>query len=46
LAAIGSATPAMRCTSARDRDESVPPCTFHAVAIVASLKKTAEPAAP
>jgi hypothetical protein len=36
----------MRCTSARNGDESALPCTFHADAIVCSLKKTDEPAAP
>jgi hypothetical protein len=35
----------MRRTS-RNGDESALPCTFHAVAIVASLKKIAAPAAP
>jgi hypothetical protein len=36
----------MRCTSARNGEELALPCTFHAVAIVASLKKTNDPAAP
>jgi hypothetical protein len=46
LGASGSATPKSRRTASTNKACVALPCTFHAVAIVASTKTTPEPSAP